>query len=81
MWYVPTFNRFSTWENLLKVLKSIFMAQPQYIYQDSKVLVPVSTLLNWLRLVYGPFGSYNMHHTPDCCPDQSEGIECKKGKE
>ena len=40
----------------------------------------LSALLNWLELVYGPFGQSNMHRTLNFCQDQ-EGIKCTKDKE
>ena len=38
---------------------------PQYMYQDSKVLCMLSTLLNQLKLVYRQFGQSNIHSTLD----------------
>ena len=39
---------------------------PQSIY-----IRTVRTLQNWFKLVYGPFGQSNMHHTLDLCPNQA----------
>jgi hypothetical protein len=38
----------------------------------------LSALLNWFKLVYGPFKSFeqsNMYRTLDFCPDKPENLE------
>ena len=44
---------------------SLYWVETKYIYYDSKLLAPVSTLLIRLKLVYGLFGNTNMYSTLD----------------
>ena len=49
--------------------KQLINAIRHIVYiQDSKLLL--SALLDWLKLVQGPFGQSNMHRTLDFCSDQ-----------
>ena len=45
------------------------MADMKKVYKDF-IIINLYSLMNWFKLVYGPFGLGNMHYKLNFFPDQ-----------
>ena len=60
---------------------SLYWVETKYIYYESKLLAPVSTLLIRLKLVYGLFGNTNMYSTLDISQElETNLVQHKRSK-